>query len=655
MINSFYPVIAGRTSDAQRRVRSLYQLQVDQVGLQNVQDQLSSGLRYSRASEDPSSAIRVIGLQSQREFNTQAITNLNASQSFLNITELNLSEAQNLLNEARGIGISSIDSTRTVTEREAFASQINSILERMVAVGNTKFQDRSLFAGGLVRDTPLVEYNSQVRFQGNDLDLRTASGVGQYVSHNVIGHSAFGVVSEGVTSDIDLNAGVTSTTRLSDLNGGFGVAPGAIQFTNGIDPQTIDVSNAETVQDVVDLINTISVDGRQITALLTPGGISINYADNAGGTLRIGDVGVGSSAADLGIATDTASPTLPISGNDLDPILRPTTRVSQFNLGAGMNLQGGLEIKQGDSTFRVELAQAQTVEDILNKINTSGAAVHADIAPGSRQIRVRSIESGTDFSIGESQGTLAARLGLRSTDGATALAELNYGRGIIDGAGADLTIERIDGTEIKVELQGAVTLADVIERINLHVDNQVPSQKIIAGLSVKGNGLTLSSPAGGTQPITIRVTGGSEAAWNLGLLPPGETERAATLVGGVYQIIGGNPNPLEVKGVFNSLVRLRDAIQNDNTGDITRAAQLLDEDINRLSTARGNLGVEQQRIDSLIRITEDQSIQLQSQESDEQDADLASVITELTARQAAQEASLRLLSQTGRMSLFDYL
>jgi flagellin-like hook-associated protein FlgL len=48
-------------------------------------------------------------------------------------------------------------------------------------------------------------------------------------------------------------------------------------------------------------------------------------------------------------------------------------------------------------------------------------------------------------------------------------------------------------------------------------------------------------------------------------------------------------------------------------------------------------------------------LQLQSQESNERDVELSQVISELSARQLAYEANLRLLSQANRASLFDYL
>ncbi len=53
--------------------------------------------------------------------------------------------------------------------------------------------------------------------------------------------------------------------------------------------------------------------------------------------------------------------------------------------------------------------------------------------------------------------------------------------------------------------------------------------------------------------------------------------------------------------------------------------------------------------------TEDQQVQLKEVESLEIDADLASVISELTSRQAALEAILRLMGTSSQLSLFDFI
>ncbi len=126
-------------------------------------------------------------------------------------------------------------------------------------------------------------------------------------------------------------------------------------------------------------------------------------------------------------------------------------------------------------------------------------------------------------------------------------------------------------------------------------------------------------------------------------------------MGSDYVLTGTDPNPQEVKGVFNSLVRLRDAITDGDLTKIDRSIALLDEDLDQISLARGELGVRLQRIERLQETNDASQIELKTQESELVDADLAKLISDLTARQAAQQASLQLLGQVSKLSLFDFL
>lgn len=656
MLSSFYPIVPGRTSDSQNRTRMLYQLQVDQISIAKLQEQLSTGRRINKPSEDPAASIRVLGIQKTAEFKVQAATNLKTSATFLNMTESVLSEVQGIMIEARGIGVQANTNTLSTSERAGLADQVDALLQRVVNASNTRFQDRYLMAGGSVGVQPLQMQGSRVRFAGDELDMLSAADENDFVAHNVTAQKALGVTSSTIVSNVDLNPGVTSLTRLEDLNGGAGVGAGVIQFSSGTEQYELDIAGAESLGDVIERINQVQLDGRDLEATLTSTGLSIQYADHAAGTLRISDIGVGSSAKDLGIETNSPNPTLPIVGNDLDPILRRTTRISTLQAGTGFDLQGGIVIKQGTNSYRVELSNANTIEDIINSIQRSGAAVQADITPDGRSLQIRSIESGTDFSIEESQLTLASRLGIRSFGSSTRLDQLNHGQGVTFGAGTDLTIGLNDGGELKIDLDGAVTIQDVIDRINNNVANQNAATRVVAAVHPTANALTLTTPsAGATQALSVRVAGGSEMAWNLGLVPLGSNQSTSTLVGSDYVLTGTDPNPQEVKGVFNSLVRLRDAITDGDLTKIDRSIALLDEDLDQISLARGELGVRLQRIERLQETNDASQIELKTQESELVDADLAKLISDLTARQAAQQASLQLLGQVSKLSLFDFL
>lgn len=667
MISTFYPVVAGRVSDGLTRNRALYQIQSDQLSLQRLQTQLATGLKFQTPSESPSAAIRVMELQREQEFKNQAIVNLQSARSYLNTSESTLAEVQSILNDVKGISIESVSNTIGESERDALVSQIDSYLARVVAIGNQKSRDRYLFAGGDVDQQPIELRNSVTRYSGNDLDLLAIADSSDYVAHNITAQRAFGVISDGVTGTVDLDPDVTASTRVSDLNRGNGIGTGAIQFSNGTESVVIDFAGVETLGDIVEIVDGITLGGRALNATISGDGLQINYDDGLPGTIRVTDAGSGRIAKNLGIATTTSSPTLPIQGLDLDPILRTTTALADLNGGLGLNLADGLRIHQGDQTYTVDVSNAQTVEDLINAIQNSGAAVIADIAPGGQSLRIRSIESGSNFSIAESTGTLAAQLGLRTFNGLTRLAELNHGQGLELSDGADLTFTRSDGTEFSVDIDSAVTIQDVIDLVNNHADNQDPALKITVSLQPFANGLQLTSPVPvpptpvpipappPPTPIEVRSTNGGSSAVGLGFAPRGAQSATATEVAGSYVILGNDVNPYETNGVYNSLIRLRNAIQVGDSAEIGRASAMIDNDIDRVSLTRGDLGIRQQRIDSVQQANEDQVIELKSRESDEHDVDIADVISQLSARQAAYEANLQLLAQVTRASIFDYI
>jgi flagellar hook-associated protein 3 FlgL len=667
MISSFYPVVSGRTSDSLSRNRSLYQVQVGRIAIEQLETQLSTGRRYSLPSQDPTAAIRVIGLQRELEFRDQTIRNLDSSQGYLNVTESNLSNVQSVLNEIRGLGVEGAGSVATQDEREGWISQINEAINRLASVANTQYQDRYLFSGGIVNAPAVGIDDGLVQFTGNDNSLLTLANNGDYIAHNVTGQKALGLISDSVVSRADFDPAAISATRLADLNGGKGVSPGAIQFSDGIERVSVDLANAETVGDVMQRVNGIvKLSGRDVQLSLNNGVLQANYADNGGGTLRILESAAGRTAADLGILADSPSTTLPIVGTPLDPILRPTTLLSQLNGGLGLDPNDGLRIEQNGKVYNISLGTALTIEDLTNTINSSGASVVADITPDGRRLRVRSTQSGSDFSIGERNGQLAERLGLRTFHGQTRLDELNYGRGLGLTEGADMVFTRNDGSELRIDFDGRSTIQDVIDLINNHGSNQNAATKITASLNAVGNGIQLTSPVYVPDPLGPPLTttpgpikvanlGGSTVAWDLGFIPDGEFHVDATLVGSDYVVTGRDTNPQEVKGVFNSLVRLRDAIASENTFDVSRAVQLIDQDLSRLTLSRGSLGVQQQRIDDLKALQEENKIEMKADESRNLEADLAATITELTGRQAAYEASLRLLANASQLTLFNYL
>ena len=82
---------------------------------------------------------------------------------------------------------------------------------------------------------------------------------------------------------------------------------------------------------------------------------------------------------------------------------------------------------------------------------------------------------------------------------------------------------------------------------------------------------------------------------------------------------------------------------------------MLGNDLTRVSFARADLGARTLSLDTIHSRLQDEDVQLRQTLSEEIDADLAEVISELANKQAAVEASLRLIGQTAQLSLLDFL
>ncbi len=353
------------------------------------------------------------------------------------------------------------------------------------------------------------------------------------------------------------------------------------------------------------------------------------------------------------VPEDTTS--APVAGEGLiDP-----TSTAVTGGGSGQALDtSGLQIQSGSDTYNISFAGDKTVQDLLNSINGAGAGAVASINSQGTGINIQSTLSGADFSVGENGGATAAQLGVRSLTALTSLSDLNHGLGVspIGGGTTDFVIDRPDGSQLSISLTGAQTVGDVLNLINNDPNNQNPANQITAQLSTTGNGIELTTANSGGGTFQVVTQNSSQAAQQLGLIPSGSTTSApATVAGGTATITGSDPNPLEVSGVFNTLVRLQQALTTDNQPEIQRTTALLTQDSSRVSTAQSELGVREQTLSSSLTNLQNNSTTLQAQLSQNQDVDLTKAISDLTSRQTAFQAALQTTAIISKLTLLNYL
>src|SRR5262249_6227036 len=124
-MTGFFPVPSSRSTDLLMQTRLIQQLNNDQVSLQQLQTQISTGHRIALPAEDPAAAQRAQSIQRLLELKTQAKTNSQVAQSYLDATDTALSNVANLITNVRSAALAAASDTASDNSREAAAQQVD--------------------------------------------------------------------------------------------------------------------------------------------------------------------------------------------------------------------------------------------------------------------------------------------------------------------------------------------------------------------------------------------------------------------------------------------------------------------------------------------------------------------------------------------------
>jgi len=388
---------------------------------------------------------------------------------------------------------------------------------------------------------------------GNRLELTDlTSGAGTFtVANGTIGSAAddLGLTqteSGGVITGARLVSGL-SGTLLSSLKGGQGVGTlGDVDITDrqGTGPVTIDLSTAETLVDVVDLIN---ASASNVSAAINEARNGITITDTSGGTgnFIVADSGTTTTATALNLAV-SANVSNINSGTLGRQTLSEATLLADLNGGLGITASDiSITDSNGQSTsidLNASGAEAKTIGDVIDAINAATIGVAASINSTGDGILITDTALGTQtLGISDINGTLAADLNLTRAsktidingtntqvidatssysidltdiDGSAtsiSLSSLNDGQGIDS---SDILITDSNEKSIALDLNGVdsgvSTVGQLIDLINTKATAQ--GVGVTASLNSSGTGILLTDTAGGSENLVVEDVNGTAAA-----------------------------------------------------------------------------------------------------------------------------------------------
>ncbi len=215
------------------------------------QNQLSSGSRINRLSDDPAAVERTLALRSELRNIEQFGRNIGDGKGWLEISEAALDEMETLFVEATGLAVQGASSTYNASQRSTIADQIDQFVEQALSLSETQMRGQHIFSGTQTNEVP---YSAKRDETGRVIEIianGNASGsIERQIGENVI------VQVNIPGSDVFESRSSSSGVQLSELLSGLEVSDAqaltaAFADATGQDIDEQDTIGVEIIQSVV--------------------------------------------------------------------------------------------------------------------------------------------------------------------------------------------------------------------------------------------------------------------------------------------------------------------------------------------------------------------------------------------------------------------
>lgn len=148
--------------------------------LEKLQNQLSSGKKIIKPSDDPVSTSRLIELKSTLNANKQYSRNIDFLKTELNVADKALQDISSTLTRVKKLAVRGANETLSEENRNAIAEEVDQLIDHLIQIGNTNVSGRYIFGGYKTSEAPLEKSGNAVLYKG-DGNLRSVE-----VSNNVL-------------------------------------------------------------------------------------------------------------------------------------------------------------------------------------------------------------------------------------------------------------------------------------------------------------------------------------------------------------------------------------------------------------------------------------------------------------------------------------
>lgn len=160
--------------------------------MQTLQDQLSTGRKINKPSDDPVGISFSMRYRSELNVNEQYESNVAASQSWMDYTDTMLDQAGKVLHRVRELAVEGANGTNSKESLEAMRIEIDQMYGQMVNIGNSQFDGKYVFNGQLTDLKPFPDEENAMSAVTDTREIQFEIGLGVRMAVNKTADQVFG-------------------------------------------------------------------------------------------------------------------------------------------------------------------------------------------------------------------------------------------------------------------------------------------------------------------------------------------------------------------------------------------------------------------------------------------------------------------------------
>lgn len=188
----------SRITQQMTSARAIANVQKNMTTLATYSEQVSSGKRINRPSDDPIGTAQAMNLRTSLADQSQYSSNASDGLGWLSAADTALGSASDELLDAYQDGVKAVNGALNDSDRDSLAQEVENARSNLLALANTTYQDRPIF-GGVTSGT--TAYDSSGSYTGTDGAVNREVGDNVTVKVNVDASASFGTTSGSTVFD----------------------------------------------------------------------------------------------------------------------------------------------------------------------------------------------------------------------------------------------------------------------------------------------------------------------------------------------------------------------------------------------------------------------------------------------------------------------